>query len=476
MSDLQLHAPSRSTSIGPALAASFASLRKRGVVTIGLGAAVVLSLLSVCCGLGLATTPWFMCELLAVQLALLTEQPVTRGIAFVPAGSILLGAVLMVSAVAWLTLLGAGAELPSEYPQLLRFGGLMKSGGAAALISSTLALLLVAPLLYAPLILIEQGTRVDHALAESVRLVVVAGAVASVRLSLCAHLVQAAPLLLAVMMGLLIDPSRMAWFCLGAALLMPISVPLGQGMIVWSYAQVRERLGAVPRGEPVPPALRPLSAWIHAWMALIALPIVALLLLEVSLVRPSRIPLGHAPEGELVAALQLSAHTEHVPLPATSLELEASSDALSVVASDGGGAGNLPLRAAAPIDRVRIVRVRDAFAIELQQAGESYVSWIDRAGVRLDDDLRARLLDRSSPLQLGLFLISLLATGLASVPVLNALGRVQRGYRLPEGRRPSQAALELDRERSLSRARNIALLLAPLGLACLILAVRAVVG
>jgi hypothetical protein len=330
--------------------------------------------------------------------------------------------------------------------------------------------------LYAPLILIEQGTRVDHALAESVRLIVVAGVFGSVRLSLCAHLVQAAPLIIAALVGLVIDPSRIAWFCLAAALLMPISVPLGQGMVVWSYAQVREHLVNTPRGEAVPEALRPLSRWIHAWTALIALPIVALLMLELSLVRPSRIPLGHAPDGELIAALQVSARTERIPLPASSLELEASSEAVSVVASDGGGAGSLPLRAAAPIARVRVVRVRDAFAIELVQAGESYLTWIDRAGVRLDDDLRARLLDRSSPLQLALFLLALIATGVASVPVLNALGRVQRGYQLPAGRRPSEALLELDRERSLRRARNVALLLAPLGLACLALALRAFAG
>lgn len=468
MSESDRLASKRSTQIGAALAASFEVLRRRSVVTIGLGAAVVLSLLSVCCGLGLLTTPWFMCELFAVQLALFTERPVTRGLSFFPASSILLGAVLMVSAVAGITLLGAGSELPSEYPQLLRFTGLMQRGGAAALISSTLALLLVAPLLFAPLILIEQGTRVYQALAESVRLMVVAGVFGSVRLSLCAHLVQASPLIVACVLGLLLDPSRLAWFCLAAALVMPLSVPLGQGMIVWSYTQVREPL-ALQAGADA----RALRGWVRAWMALILLPIVSMLLLELSLVRPSRVPLGRAPDGELVAALQPESRVQRVPLPNTALELEVSSEFLSVAASDGGGAGRLPLRAATPIARVRVLRVRDAFAIEFEQAGQSYLTWIDRAGVRLDDDLRARLLDRTSPLQLLLFLVALLSTGIASVPVLYALGRVQRGYRLPLGRRPSYDALALDAERSARRARNAALALVPLGLACFALALQA---
>src|SRR5512139_2689414 len=94
----------------PALLASVRMLRARPVVTLSLGAAVVLSLLSVCCGLGLLTTPWFLCELFAVQLALCTGKPVARGLSFVPAGVIMLGAVLLVSAVAWIALLGAGPE------------------------------------------------------------------------------------------------------------------------------------------------------------------------------------------------------------------------------------------------------------------------------------------------------------------------------------------------------------------------------
>jgi hypothetical protein len=472
--------PKPCTGVGAALAASFGMLRRRVIVTTGLGAAVVFSLLSVCCGIGLFTTPWFICELFAVQIALCTERPIARGMSFVPAGAILLGAVLMVSAVAWITLLGAAPDMPgtAQAPQLLSFTALMRSGGAAALISSSLALLVIGPLLYAPLILIEQQTRFDAALVESVRLVVVSGMFKNLGLSMCAHLVQASPLLLSSVLALLIEPSQVALFGLAATPVLSLSVPLGQGMIVWNYTQVRERFEPTHEPEPRAPAQSALGAnrgWVRAWTVLIALPIVSLLLLELALLRPSRIPLGSlSPQGELIAQLTPNdSQEQRVLLSDTTLEVGASPHALRVAASDGGGAGHLPLRAAEPITRVRIARVRDAFAIEVTQGAQTYITWIDRAGVRLDDDLRARLLDRTTPLQLWLFLGSLLFTGIASVPVLHALGRIQRGYRLPADRRPSYDLLVLDQQRSLRRARVSATLLVPLSLACLTMAVLA---
>ena len=188
-----------------------------------------------------------------------------------------------------------------------------------------------------------------------------------------------------------------------------------------------------------------------------------------------RIPLGSiAPQAELIAQLTPNdRQEERVWLPDTTLEVGVMPHRLRVTASDGGGAGQLPLRAAEPITRVRVGRVRDAFAIEVRQGARTYLTWIDRAGVRLDDDLRARLLDRTTPLQLWLFLGSLLFTGIASVPVLHALGRIQRGYRLPAERRPSYDLLALDQQRSLRRARISAALLVPLSLACLTMAVLA---
>ncbi|MET0389460.1 MAG: hypothetical protein ABW321_26030, partial [Polyangiales bacterium] len=126
----------------PALAASVRMLRQRTVVTLGLGAAVVLSLLSVCCGLGLITTPWFICELFGVQLALCVGTPVVRGVSFVSAVLVLLGAVLMVSTVGALTLLsGAGPALDAHGALPGGLDAAFQSGGTAAVLSSLIALL-----------------------------------------------------------------------------------------------------------------------------------------------------------------------------------------------------------------------------------------------------------------------------------------------------------------------------------------------
>ncbi|MEY4576621.1 MAG: hypothetical protein RL701_1324 [Pseudomonadota bacterium] len=446
------------TRVGLALAGSIRMLRERSVVTLGLGAAVMLSLLSVCCGgLGLITTPWFMCELFAVQLALCTGVPVTRGGPFVSASLLLLGAVLMVSAVGALTLLGAGPELSAQGLGQESFEAVLRSGGAAAVISSVTALLLAAPWLYAPLILLEQRTRFDLALVESVHLVVERGLFASLRLSLGAHAVQASPLILAAALARLFDASQVALFALLATPLLCLSVPLGQGIIVWSYVQQRTRLAPEPsRLSSAPQRASRSERCARAWTGLMLLPIASLLLLELSLLRPSRVPIGSAPEGELIAELVPSENApQRTVVPNTALEIAASSQHVRVVASDGGGVGDLPLRAAEPIARVQVLRVRDVFGIAVRQGPREYVTWVDRAGVRLDDDLRARLLDRVSPWQLLLFLCTLLTTGILSVPVLYALGRGPSG---------------------LLRARNAAVVLLPLTLACFFLAVRAVLG
>jgi hypothetical protein len=481
---------SQCTHIGPALSASVRMLRARTTVLLGLGAAVVFSLLSVCCVLGLATTPWFICELFCLQLALCTGQPVARGLWFVPAGALLLVAVLLVSAVAWITLLGTGPELSSQVPRLFSLSLLMRTGGFYAVISSAIALILIAPLLFAPLLILEQHWRFDAALIESVRLVVTRGVLGHVRLALCAHALQVAPLLAAAWFTLQFDPSQLPIGVLCAAPFLCASVPLGQGMLVWSYTQTREPALAEPSQSTTPSeALEPSrasqpdadvrlglrSTGLHAraWSLLIVVPIASLVLLELALVRPSRVPAGHAPAGQLLAVLTPSgSQPARTQLSDTALEVSVSASEARVAASDGGGAGRLPLMAAGPIARARVVRVRDAFAIELRQDGRDYVTWVDRAGVRLDDDLRVRLLDRVSPTQLWLLLCTLLLTAVSSVPVLNDLGRVQRGYRLPQARRPSADVLALDRTRSERRARIWALALAPLSLACLVLALR----
>jgi hypothetical protein len=311
-----------------------------------------------------------------------------------------------------------------------------------------------------------------------VRLVVTRGVFANLALSLIAHAVQVMPLLLATGLALLIDRSSLSLFALAATPLLCASVPLGQGMIVWTYTQVREapdpQPAAAESDATVLAALRITGRHARGWTVLIALPIVSLVVIGLSLVRPSRVPAGKAPAGELLAELvPRGVHAARVVLPDTALEISATRYQLTVAASDGGGAGRLPLTAAAPIERVRVVRVRDAYAIELLQGGASYVAWVDRAGVRLDDELRVRLLDRASPLLLLVVLCALFATGVVSVPVLNDLGRVQRGYRMLRPRRPSADVLALDHARSVRRARLWAALLLPLSMLSVAIALHA---
>jgi hypothetical protein len=282
--------------------------------------------------------------------------------------------------------------------------------------------------------------------------------------------------LIATALALLIDPGQLSIFALCAAPLLCASVPLGQGMIVWAYTQVRD----VPEPTSLEPdaisakALRRTGAHARGWTALIVLPIVSLVVIGLSLVRPSRIPLGRAPAGDLLAILTPNGReAARVWLPETALVISTTRAAIQVAASDGGGAGTLPLTAAGPIERVRIVRVRDAFAIEVEQGGQFYVTWVDRAGVRLDDDLRVRLLDRVSPIQLLVVLCALFAIGVVTVPVLSDLGRVQRIYERTRGRRRSGDALALAQNRSEKRAQVWALVLLPLCASCVVIALHA---
>jgi hypothetical protein len=145
----------------------------------------------------------------------------------------------------------------------------------------------------------------------------------------------------------------------------------------------------------------------------------------------------------------------------TGLEVVVSARSVKVTASDGGGAGVLPLRSAAALESLRVVRDRDRYGVEVGQGGARYVTWVDRAGVRQDDDLRARLLDRVPAWALLAMLASLLLTASALLPVLSSLAELRRLY--GSGVAPGEAAaLDVRRRRTLRAAYAAALVLAPL--------------
>jgi hypothetical protein len=438
----------------PALATSWSWLRARPVSSLAQGAAVALSLLSVCCGLGLVTTPWFLSELSASQLGVATGRTIARDKAAATASWLYFWAVLTITAVGAITLLGAELSLDA----------LLQSGVIVPLLGAAAVWFLLMPLLYAPLLALEQRAGAPRALVESARLMVQAGSVASARLGVSAYVLQFAPLALAALLVSL-DPQRAALWLLVAAPLTCVSVPLGQGVLVAAYVQVAQRAAPLERrvGQPLTAAV---TRWVRTWTLLMALPIVSLVLLEASLSRPARLSPGTAPDGVelLVVEPTERPQTSALPAPATALTLRVSTAEVSVVASDGGGVGSLPLSAADPIERVRVVRVRDTFAIELVQAGRSYQTLIDRAGVRLDDGLRARLRQRSQPWEWLFFLLTLLLTGLLSVPVLADFGRLADS---PEAQAKAREVA------ALRRARSWALWLAPCGLGCLGMALSA---
>jgi hypothetical protein len=211
------------------------------------------------------------------------------------------------------------------------------------------------------------------------------------------------------------------------------------------------------------------------WALLVLAPLLAFGLLGASLVHPAH--LGHgglARGGEQVAEVRVEgARLGRSYIPGTALRVSADREGVEVAASDGGGAGALPLRHGAPIERVRVVRVRDSYGIEVHQAdGSRSHTRIDRAGVRLDDDLRSRLADRLPTWALGVMLLSLLATAVALLPVLASFARVRRLYTLPVGERPAPERVSYLRARSHRRAALSAIPLALLSATSLYFAVE----
>jgi|GEM_PF-2666052 len=460
-----------------ALCASFRMLRERPWTSFLLGAAVSFSLISVCCVLGFATTPFFICELLALQLRASGVQPLERAPAFTRAGGLMLAGMIMIGSVLVISLL-AGTSVSSPT-------ALSPSGVAAALLGSAASWLLLTPLLYAPIMLLEHAVSPELALAHSAHTVLRAGLPANARLAFAVFCVQHAPFALAAWL-VSIDDGRAALWVLCVLPLVCVSVPLGQGMLVSAYVQAAER--------SAPPTALPATfrRWIRVWSLLIVLPIVSLVLLELGLSRPARVAQiapEHIPAGEVVHIVVPGELPQSLELPASALSLQVSTKEVSVTASDGGGVGELPLTAAAPIARVRVVRVRDSFAIELTQGERTYLTRIDRAGVRLDDDLPARLRDRSRPWQWLFLLCTLLFTVVSSAPVLAELAAgaqpaISSSTSASDSRRSSAArvsvpsaavggamsAVSPSPEKALRRARLVALLLLPWGVGSLVMA------
>lgn len=433
----------------------------RPVSSLALGSAIVVSLASVCCGLGVVAAPWFLCELFALQLSESVGQPVERGRAWIGACAVAFGAVMLVGAVAWLALLGFGAEAPpGGLPRPATWSELTAGAGALAAVAAVGALGLVLPFLYTPLLLIDEKGNLGSALLESARLIARGGVIAHLGLSLVANAVQVAPPAIAALVASrVVQPDLVPFAILCSVPALAVTVPFGQGMITAAYA---ERRAEVVDRRRTRAAGRPPRTLVWLWALVVLAQFAAVAMLGASLARPSRLAPGRAPEGELIADLAMGdGVARHVHPLDTALEFTASAREVRVVASDGGGVGTLPLGPGAPIARVRIVRVRESYAVEITRGRDVRVGWIDRAGVRVDDGLQRRLRDRAPPRVIASMVGALAATALFLLPILAGLAEMRRGYALPAAQRPAPHALRERRARTLRRATFAALALAP---------------
>jgi hypothetical protein len=85
-------------------------------------------------------------------------------------------------------------------------------------------------------------------------------------------------------------------------------------------------------------------------------------------------------------------------VPGTTLAIHVDDRRVEVLASDGEGTA---ISLNGPVDRVRVLRQRDVYAIEAHAGRASWVWHVDRAGVRVDDAIAARLLGRLPGWALG---------------------------------------------------------------------------
>lgn len=450
---------------------------RRPFISLALGAAVVLSMIAVCCGVGALSTPWFMAELLALQLAEAHGRRLPRTKGWIAAASVLVAAVLLVAASAWLTTLAFQTQVQSEgVVSGSEFGALPQLGGLViAIMTTVIALAAVIPLFYAPVILLDRGGNVGGALLESVRLVIDRGFVRHLMISLLSHTVQLLPPLVAVTIAATVFGWSAAPTAVLIALpLLAVSLPIGQGMFVIAYGDIRESITNPRRTRPVG---RPPRTLVVAMLISVLAPIASLFAFGGSLVRPSHIAPGAASEGTAIAVIDLTTRPRGSVFPAdTTLEIVATRNAVHIAAGDGGGAGTLPLRSAQPIERVRVLRWRDDFVVEVTQAGRAYTTRVDSAAVRRDDDLGARLADRAPlwaiTLMLGTLLLALMLLG----PPVYELARVRRAYTLTGDERASARLIEQRRQRAIRHGWIACAVLGPAIVGSLYWAVRAVLG
>jgi hypothetical protein len=402
----------RALTVGPAFRASLALLERRPYAASALGLALFTSLASVCCGFGVIAAPWFACELLALLLSVGLDRPLVRSSAWLWAGLVQMVAVVLLTTVASLALMSLG---PSVVPGATGHAdqGLLSRVGQALAVSGVAGGLVLSLTVYfehAPLILIERGGGFMAALLESARLVARSGTLRTWLTSALAHGLPVGATVATLL--LLASRERLQSSVALALLLLPLlvfSLIAGQGMIVASYVHLRDEVTDPAR---VRLEAAPSKSGAAVWGFLLSCVMLGPLAVMLALLKPA-LPRDHAlGSGHVVLlALEPDPGPRERYIPGTALLVRVTQTEVRVSASDGGGAGAIALPDAR-VRSVRVVRARppsedetrpargeSTFAIETRLAGGRVLTtWVDEAGVRLDDSLGRRLGLRLSPL------------------------------------------------------------------------------
>ncbi len=425
--------------------------------SMALGAAIVLSLCAVCAGLGAVVGPWFVVELYGVQLAASTGVARERTRGWIAAAFVVLLTVVVVSLAGWLAALGFGPDVPTAdaattplpWPEALRRIGLI--AGATAL-----AVGFTAPFLYAPLILIDRGGLLGGALIESAFLVRTEGIARHLLRTSIVYALQLSPALLAAMfVARTVERSATPLGLLAALPLLTISIPLGQGIVTAAYLERRARLGS---RRVVRVAGRPPRLLVALQITCIAAPILGLSCVGAAALRPATPRQEVAPVGEVMVSIDApGARTASIAGTTLDVHLD-DAQRLTITAGDGETV-RVPRALRGEVERLRVVRTRDHYVVELAVDGTFWLTRLDRAGVRVDDTIRRRLEAHVPTWAFYAVLLGFLAGSLGLVRGLAPLGSL----RSADGKRERGA-----RERALRRAWATTIALTPFALAALL--------
>lgn len=433
-------------------------LRANPVISLALGAAIVLSFLAACTGLGAIVAPWFIIELYALQLAASgIVRP--RAKSWIGAGVVVLATVLIVVSTGWLAALGFGPDVvtadastePLPWPEALRRIGLIAGG-------TTLAVGFTAPFLYAPLILIDRGGLLGGAIVESAWLVRREGVSKHLLRTFVVYLLQLSPALVTgIVAGRALERSATPLGLLAALPFLPLTIPLGQGIVTARYLGQRELLGPARLLRLVG---RPPRSLVIAQVICIAAPVLGLVAMGAAALRPSVPREVGARPGDEVADVALDGTHERLRIADTVLVLHLRGAEVGV-----GAAGDpvipIPRAWSARGARLRVVRARDVYAVEVSDSRSQWTAYVDRAGVRVDDSIRRRLESHVPTWAFCCVLAGFFACALLLVHALAPLGELRSRDR-------AVRRVREDRDAALRRAWRATALALPFSVAALV--------